>query len=84
LRLAPLIMIEVAAFLLIIGETYVFFELVVPIGQFPHNIGEYTGYALLKFVLTVGLGVLWFLVMLGMTRFYVRTKLRTLIPRPSS
>jgi hypothetical protein len=84
LRLAPLIMIEVAASLLIIGETYVFFELVVPIGQFPHNIGEYTGYALLKFVLTVGLGVLWFLVMLGMTRFYVRTKLRTLIPRPSS
>ena len=84
MRLAPLIMIEVAAFLLIIGETYVFFELVVPLGQFPHNLGEYTGFALLKFVLTVGLGVLWFLVMLGMTRFYVRAKLRALTPRPPS
>ena len=77
-------MIEVAAFLLIIGETYLFFDFVVPIGSFPHNLGEYTGYALLKVILTVGLAVLWFLVMLGITRIYVRTKLRTLTPIPSS
>ena len=84
MRLAPLIMIEVAAFLLIIGETYLFFVFVVPIGQFPHNFGEYTGYALLKVILTVGLAVLWFLVMLGMTRIYVTSKLRALTPKPSS
>jgi hypothetical protein len=84
LKLAPLIAIEVAAFLLIIGETYFFFNVVVPIGQFPHNLGEYTGYALLKVLLTAALGVIWFLVTLGMTRAYVRSRLRTPTPTPSS
>jgi len=84
MKLAPLIAIEVAAFLLIIGETYFFFTFVVPLGAIPHNLGEYTGFALLKVALTVGLGALWFLVMLGMTRVYVRSKLRTLTPMPSS
>ena len=84
MKLAPLLAIEVAAFLLIIGETYVFFTFVVPIGQFPHNLGEYTGYALLKVVLTVGLGLVWFLVVLGMTRVYVRSKLRIQSPMTSS
>ncbi|HUK80862.1 MAG TPA: hypothetical protein VLU91_09430 [Nitrososphaerales archaeon] len=84
MKLAPLIAVQVVAFLLIIGETYLFFNVVVPIGQFPHNLGEYTGYALLKVFLTLGLGVLWFLVTLGMTRLYVRSKLRTPTPTPSS
>ncbi len=84
MRLAPLAAIEVTAFLLIIGETYFFFNVVVPLGPVPHNLGEYTGYALLKVGLTVGLGALWFLVVLGMTRVYVRSKLRRLTPRPSS
>jgi F0F1-type ATP synthase membrane subunit c/vacuolar-type H+-ATPase subunit K len=84
LKLAPLIAIEVAAFLLIIGETYFFFTFVVPLGPIPHSLGEYTGYALLKVVLTVGLGALWFLVMIGMTRAYVRSKLRNPTPTPSS
>jgi hypothetical protein len=84
LRLLPLMVMEVAAFLLIIVETYAFFTVVVPIGQFPHNLGEYTGYALLKALLTLGLGLVWFLVMLGMTRVYVRSKLRNPTPIPSS
>jgi len=84
MRLAPLIAIEIAAFLLIIGETYFFFIIVVPLGPIPHSLGEYTGYALLKVALTVGLGVLWFLVMIGMTRAYVRSKLRSPTPTPSS
>jgi hypothetical protein len=84
LRLLPLMAMEVAAFLLIIVETYAFFNVVVPIGQFPHNLGEYTGYALLKALLTLGLGLVWFLVMLGMTRAYVRSKLRNPTPIPSS
>jgi hypothetical protein len=83
-KLAPLATIEVAAFLLIIGESYAFFIFVVPLGQFPHNFAEFTGYALLKVVLTLGLGLLWFLVMLGMTRLYVRSKLRSLSPKSSS
>ena len=84
MRLAPLFAIEVAAFLLIIGETYFFFTFVVPLGPIPHNPEEYTGYTLLKVVLTVGLGALWFLVMVGMTRAYVRSRLGNPTPRPSS
>jgi hypothetical protein len=84
MRLAPLIGIEVAAFLLIIGEAYLFFSVVVPLGPIPHNVFEYTGYALLKLVLTFGLGALWFLVVLALTRAYVRSKLGSLTPTPSS
>ena len=84
MKLGPLIAIEVVAFLLIIGETYFFFTVVVPLGPVPHNLGEYTGLALLKVGLTFGLGVLWLLVMVAMTRAYVRSKLGHLPPRPSS
>jgi len=84
MRLATLIAVEAAAFLLIIGETYFFFAFVVPVGSIPHNPWTYTGYALFKVLLTLGLGVLWFLVVLGMTRRYVTSKLRSLTPRPSS
>jgi hypothetical protein len=80
----PLIAIEAVAFLLIIGETYFFFGVVVPLGSVPHNFTTFTGYATLKVLLTFGLGVLWFLVMLVMTRLYVRTRLKHRTPRPSS
>ena len=83
MKLAPLFMIEAAAFLLIIMETYFFFNLVVPLGPIPHTLTEYTGLALLKVVLIVGLGVFWFVVMVGMTRLYVRSRLGT-APKPSS
>lgn len=84
MRLAPLILIELAAFLLIIGETYAFFEFVVIFGPIPHNLADYTFDVLARVILTVGLGLLWFLVMLGLTRIYVRSKFRRLTPRPSS
>jgi len=77
LKLAPLILIEAVAFLLIVGETYAFFAFVLIFGPFPHNFGEYTAYAVVRVVLTIGLGVLWFLVVLGLTRLYVRSKIRS-------
>jgi hypothetical protein len=83
LKLVPLFIIETAAFLLIIAETYLFFNFVVPLGPIPHSLTEYTGLALLKVVLIVGLGVLWFVVMIGMTRLYVRSRVGN-PPRPSS
>ncbi len=83
MRLAPLIAIEVVAFLLILAETYLFFAVVVPLGPIPHNLLEYTGYGLLKVILIVGLVAVWFLVMLEMTRLYTRSKLSP-SPRPSS
>ena len=83
MKLAPLIGIEVVAFLLIVGETYVFFNVVVPLGPIPHSLLEYTGYGLLKLVLITGLVAIWFFVTLELTRIYTRSKLRP-SPRPSS
>lgn len=83
MRLLPLLLIEATAFLLIIGETFVFFILIVPLGAIPHNLAQYTTLALLKLGLTAGLGVLWFVVVLGLTRYYVRSRAGSL-PRPSS
>jgi uncharacterized membrane protein len=77
-------MIEVTAFLLILAETYAFFEFVVIFGPIPHNFGDYTFDAVARITLTIGLGVLWFLVMIGLTRVYVKSKLRSLSPKPSS
>ncbi|MGD0145473.1 MAG: hypothetical protein ABSB53_01295 [Nitrososphaerales archaeon] len=84
MRLAPLIGIEVAAFLLIIGETYLFFMTIVPLGPVPHNLTVYTAITLLKVGLTFGLGILWLVVMVSLTRLYVRSRLRTQTPTSSS
>jgi len=84
MRLAPLIGIEVVAFLLILGETYLFFMAIVPLGPVPHSLAVYTAISLLKVGLTFGLGVLWLAVMVSLTRFYVRSRLRTRTPTPSS
>ena len=84
MKLAPLIGIEAVAFLLIIGETYLFFVAVIPLGPVPHSLAVYTAITLLKVGLTFGLGVLWLAVMVLLTRFYVRSRLRTRTPTPSS
>lgn len=84
MKLAPLFAIEVVAFLLTIGETYAFFAFVLIFGAFPHNFGEYTAYTIARVILTIGLGVLWFGVVLGLTRLYVRSKLKSPTPTPSS
>jgi len=83
MKLAPLFGIETAAFLLILAETYLFFDVVVPLGSIPHSLAAYTGLALLKLGLVVGLIALWFVVMVGLTRLYTRSKVRS-APRPSS
>ena len=83
MRLLPLFMIELVAFLLIILETYVFFTFVVPLGPIPHTLTDYTTLALLKMFFILVLGVLWFVVLDGLTKLYVRTRVRN-APRPSS
>ena len=84
MKLAPLVIIEVVAFFLIIGETYAFFSFVILFGPLPHSLGEYTVDAIARVILTIGLGVMWFLVVLGLTRLYTRSKLRSRTPTPSS
>jgi uncharacterized membrane protein len=84
MRLAPLIGIEVAAFALILAESYAFFAYIVPIGPLPHSLLEYTADAAIKALLTFGLGLLWFVVILALTRLYVRSRLRAPTPTSSS
>jgi hypothetical protein len=82
LRLAPLVAIELVAFLLIIGETYLFFDVIVPLGPVPHGLTDYTVIGLVKVLLTFGLGGLWLVVMLALTELYVRS--RVVRPTPSA
>jgi hypothetical protein len=84
LRLLPLVLMEAVAFFLVIGETYLFFIVIVPLGSIPHNLTDYTAEVLFKLALTFGLGILWFLVMLAMTRFYIRSKVGRQTPSASS
>ena len=83
MRLLPLYLIEAVAFLLIIAETYVFFIFVVPLGPIPHDLTEYTSFALLKVLLILALVAVWYFVLDGLTSFYVKSKTRT-SPSPSS
>jgi len=83
MKLAPLVVIESMAFLLIVAETYIFFDFVVPVSSIPHTFADYTILVVVKLALIVGLVVLWFGAMIGMTRLYVRSKTRS-APRLSS
>jgi uncharacterized membrane protein YcaP (DUF421 family) len=67
--------------LLIIAETYAFFIFVVPLGPIPHNLTAYTSLALLKILLILALGAVWFLVLDWLTSLYVKSRSP---PRPSS
>ena len=82
MRLVPLVAIELVAFLLILGETYVFFQVVVPVGAVPHSLGDYTILAVEKTGLIFGLVVLWLVVMAGLTNLYVKSRVGR--PTPSA
>ncbi len=84
MRLAPLIGISVVAWFLVIAETYLFFDVIIPLGPAIHSIGVFTAIALLKIGLTLGLGVLWFVVILSLTEVYERSLEKRLPPTPSS
>ncbi|MDG6954205.1 MAG: hypothetical protein JRN16_01740 [Nitrososphaerota archaeon] len=85
MKLLPLFLIESVAFLLIIAETYVFFIFVAPLTPLglPHDLSGYTALALAKAALILGLVVVWFVVLDGLTAFYVRSKVGK-TPRPAS
>lgn len=84
MRLQALIGISVAAWLLVIVETYVFFDVIIPLGPALHSIGVFTAIALLKIALTFGLGALWFVVIVSLTEVYERSLEKRLPPTPSS
>jgi len=82
MKLVPLILIELVAFLLIVVESFIFFDYVVPVGVVPHSFAGYTLLAILKLGLTFSLGVLWFVVILSLTEVYV--KAHPVPPTPTS
>jgi hypothetical protein len=84
MRLASLVGVAVVAWLLIIGEAYLFFGVIIPLGPPIHSLGIFTALALLKLGLTLGLGVLWFVAIVSLTEFYVRSRARRLPPTSSS
>jgi hypothetical protein len=84
LRTLPLVGIIVAAWLLILGEVFVFFEVIIEFTPPIHELGSLTLLAVLKVGATLGLGVLWFVVMSFLAQLYTSSKLRSRTPRPSS
>jgi hypothetical protein len=83
-RIVPLAGIVVAAWLLILFESYLFLEVVIPLGPPIHSLGLLAEVTLLKLGLTLGLAVLWFVVIVSLTQLYIRTRLRDRTPSASS
>lgn len=84
MRLLPIAGIIAVAWLLIIGEVYLFFNVILPFAPPIHELGSLTLLALLKVASTLGLGALWFVVMSTLAELYTSSKLRSRTPRPSS
>lgn len=84
MRLLPILGILTSAWLLMIAEVYVFFNFILNFAPPIHELGSFTGLALIKVGLTVGLGALWFLVMQGLAEIYTRSRIRDSSPSPSS
>ena len=74
----------VAAWVLILVESYLFLEVVIPLGPPIHSLGLFAAMTALKLGLTLGLAVLWFVVIVSLTQLYVRTRLKSLPPTSSS
>ncbi len=68
--LLAMMLVITASWLLILAETFVFFDIVRPLGP-PLHEGAVPS-TVLKVSLTVGLGVLWVVVMFGIWWLYLR------------
>ena len=84
MRLAPVFGILTVSWLLMIGEAYVFFELILPYVPPIRVLGAFTALALLKIGMTLGLCVVWFIIMSAVTSYYASSKVRRQTPNPSS
>ena len=84
MRIASLLGITIAAWLLIMVEAYLFFNIVIPFVPPLHVLGSFTVLSVLKLAMTFGLGVLWYVVIISITGAYVRSKVKTRPPTSSS
>ena len=76
MKLAYLVGITIIAWILILLEAYLLFDVIIAFAPPIHNLGSLTALALLKVAATLGLGILWFVVVISLSRTYVRSKLR--------
>ena len=84
MRILPIAGIVAVAWLLIIAEVYLFFNVILAFAPPIHELGSLTLLALLKVGATLGLGVLWFVVMSTLAELYTSSKLRSRTPTSSS
>ena len=84
MRLASLVGITVIAWLLIIGEAYIFFGFILEYVPPLHILGSFTVLSVLKVLMTLGLGILWYVVIVSLTGVYVRSKVKSPPPTSSS
>ena len=84
MKLSSLAGITIVAWILIIVETYLLFDVIIPFAPPIHVIGAFAALAILKVLMTLGLGILWFVVVVSLSRTYVRSKLRHRPPTSSS
>ena len=69
--LVAMLGVVTAAWLLILGATYVFFVIVRPLGPALKGSGLVPS-SILKIILTIGLGASWFIVMFAISWLYLR------------
>ncbi len=84
MRLLPIVGILLVAWLLMIAEVYAFFNVILASEPPVSELGRLSALALLKVGSTVGLGVLWFVVMQGLAELYTAERIKTKTPTPSS
>jgi len=84
MRTGSLVGITVIAWLLIIVEAYLLFDVIIPFAPPIHSLGSLTALALLKVALTFGLGILWFVVIVSLTQTYIMSRLKRRPPSASS
>jgi len=84
LKLGSLLGITVIAWALILIEAYLLFDVIIPFAPPIHSLGSLTALALLKVVLTLGLGILWFVIIVSLTETYVMSRLRRHPPTSSA
>ncbi len=70
-----LYMIVLVAWFLVLGESFVLFEIIIPASPRIHSVGALTLFGLAKILMTFALGVLWFVVIGWMRNRYVKSKL---------
>ena len=84
MRIVSLAVIAVIAWLLIMAEAYILFDFIIPFAPPIHTLGSLTATALLKVLMTLGLGALWFVVIISLSQAYVRSMLARRSPTSSS